>query len=212
MALSAIVSWTPGTTFVANRGFATRSSGQMRKGSSPDAPEQDQPAHPTVQWSVAKIIEHVAGVHHRFLRDTLTDLSQRFSESAGQSPECSKQWNALKQRFSKLRDEMLRCLLHEEADVFPQLLRLEGSSGSDPPPALRSEVEAIERRHALCLQMLWRLLCATRDQMNLSPEFAAGQRISKELSALCDDFEQQLFEKECLLFVKVASARIRKPR
>lgn len=212
MGLSAIVSWPTGTTAVADRVATTRGV-QMRNRSSQDAAERCQLKHPTIKSSVGEIIEHILEVHHRFLRDKLTKLSKHFAEAAGHSPECTKPWNALTRRFSKLRDEMLRCLAHEEAVVFPELSRLERDEAwSNPPPALRLEFETVERRHALCLQLLWRLLRITKDQVSVLPRTEAGRHITNELSALCDDFEQQLFEIECLIFMKLASPRIRRPR
>jgi iron-sulfur cluster repair protein YtfE (RIC family) len=193
--------------------FAAASGLPMRQGLSPEATAELRSAHPNIRWIASEIIEHIRQVHQPFLRGTLRSLDERFVEVAGHSPAGTKPWNALAQRFSKLRDEMLRGLDHEQAVVFPALVQLEGNQAwKNVPPAWRLEFAAVERQHALCLQMLWRLLRVTKDQVAVLPRTEAGRHLTEELTALGDDYEQQLFEIECLLFMQLASPPNGKPR
>jgi iron-sulfur cluster repair protein YtfE (RIC family) len=106
----------------------------------------------------------------------------------------------------KLQEALLSGMHHEESVVFPQLLHWQANSKEHSPPSeFLAAANAVERSHAICLQMLWRLLRRTRDEIQIPPSAGPNRLFFDQLSALCDDYEQHLFEEECLLLPAVTS-------
>src|SRR5262245_57318886 len=102
MGLSAIESHSPGAQAVASREIPATSNERVQDGQRrPTAKDQSRAEHPRRNWSSGEIVEHIVGVHHRFLRRTMAHLSKQISDVIGKSSARSKQWNALMQRFLK---------------------------------------------------------------------------------------------------------------
>lgn len=176
------------------------------------APESSS-EHPTRNWSTGDIIAHIVAHHHRRLEQSLASLVRLIPQVRQDMPERAKQWDKFLQRFEKLRDEVLRGAAHEKRLIFPELLHWEQTpSRTSPSTALQDEVQAVESRHARCLQFVWQLLRAAKDESGVAPGCAAAGRVVEELSSFCDEFEQCLFEEECLLFARLKPVRIGKPR
>jgi iron-sulfur cluster repair protein YtfE (RIC family) len=159
--------------------------------------------HPSCEWPSVKVIHHIMEVHHRFVRESLAGLRPLVEQPSAAAAD-GKGWAAIGQRFAKLQDEFLSGIGYEERVVFPQLLSWEEAGNQRPPSGeLRAAVETVERSHARCLHMLWRLLRLIRDETPPRGEGEAHRGVLARLSELCDDYEQQLFEEECLLLPRL---------
>ena len=124
-------------------------------------------------------------------------------------------WNKLIQQIGELHDAILMGIGHEESVVFPRIVDWQAAGQPQPSPSeLLIAAKRVERLHACCLQMFWRLLRQFRDQ--LTGQLVDGQQrrrtdqhaelVFEQLSAVCDDYEQYLFHVECILLPIVASA------
>lgn len=180
--------------------------------------EDRERLHPNREWSPQEVIYHLVEVHHKFFRESLNDLTSLLEKCVSLATVRQHQWEVISQRFRKLRDTLQSGIQFEELAVFPELLHRQPYA---PEFASVSELldaaKTVERSHALCLQMLWRLLRLTRDELEISTDDLQYRQFAKQLAALCDDYEQHLFEEECLLLPKFfscrspASQRLREP-
>lgn len=170
------------------------------------AAEQARSAHPSREWSSARVIQHIRDVHHRRLRDSLARLAELLQKPATRGAAHGPNWEAFGQRFAKLQNELLTGVACEESVVFPQLMHWDAAGGQRPPPAeLCAAVESVERSHARCLHLVWRLLRLVRDEASIVGSAGSYCELLEVLSALCDDYEQQLLEEECLLLPRLKS-------
>jgi iron-sulfur cluster repair protein YtfE (RIC family) len=145
-------------------------------------------------------MRHAVAVHHVNLRGILGEL-QRLRPRLGQfAPLRGSRWDNILRRFVKLHDALLSSLDWEAAEVFPQLLNWHEKGLRQPLSAeLLAASKMAERSHAWCLHMLWRLLRLTRDEMPIAAYASDHRQFLKRLMALGNEYEQHLFEVECLL-------------
>lgn len=164
------------------------------------------PLHPNREWPSQEVIRHLVEFHHNFFRESLSGLADLLEQCASLATVRRRPWEAIAQRFRKLHDAFLSGMQLEESVVFPQLLDWQiSASGLTPASELLDAAKTVERTHSLCLQMLWRLLRLIRDELEISPDNQEHRPFSEQLAALCDDYEQHLFEEECLLLPKLFS-------
>jgi iron-sulfur cluster repair protein YtfE (RIC family) len=174
-------------------------SGQSCSGQSYSGPASS-PRHPNRDWLPSEIVRHVVAVHHVNLRGSLGELQELRPRLARFAPLRGSRWDSVLQRFVKLHDALLPSLDWEAAELFPQLLHWHAEGGEQPPPAeLLAACQLGERSHGWCLHMLWRLLCSTRDEMPIAACASEHRHFLDHLLALGSEYEQHLFEVECLL-------------
>jgi len=121
-------------------------------------------------------------------------------------------WKRASGLFVKLRTELEQCMLHEEKSVFPQIERWERQryqAGTREPPAdLIQSIHALERWHAGLFHGLWLMLRRARDASEAPGRGAMWRDFVTELSAVCDDFDQHLFEEDCLLLPQITGWQV----
>jgi len=209
MGLSTVVSYPGNSSLVANECYLHRPARQRSLG------DDHLPAHPSREWPPDQLVDHIVRVHHAVVRQSLTDLTSRLPAISVPSATRDGQWNKIIQRFGELHDAILMGIRYEESVVFPQLLHWHATCKQQSPPSeLLALAKVVERLHAHCLQLLWRLLRLTRDELNSQLIDGRYRRrvdqhaemVFEQLSAVCDDYEQYLFHVECILLPIVASA------
>ncbi len=208
MGLSTVVSFPGNSSLVANECYLHRPAGLRSVG------DDHLPALPSREWPPDQLVNHIVRIHHAVVRQSLTDLTSKLPTISVLSGNRDGQWNKIIQRIGELHDAILMGIRFEESVVFPQLLRWHATCKEQSPPSeLLAIAKVVERSHAHCLQMLWRLLRLTRDELT-SPLNTRHHRkftgqpaelLFEQLSALCDDYERHLFEVECLLLPIVTS-------
>jgi iron-sulfur cluster repair protein YtfE (RIC family) len=103
-------------------------------------------------------------------------------------------------------------MLREEQVVFPGIEQWERecreAGVSKPRIGLIEWICAIERWHAGLLQMFYLVLRRTRDASEAPGKRRLWSDFFNELSAVCDDFDQHLFEEDCLLLPRVVGRQI----
>lgn len=157
-------------------------------------------SHPNRDWLPTEIMEHIVAVHHFSLRNTLAELRAWSPASNGQGDLGEIRWDIIQPRFIKVHDALLFSMDWEESELFPRFAHWQATdSERSPPRELLAAVKVAERSHASGLQMLWRLLRLTRDELPSSPSARAHQQFFTQLTALASNYEQHLFEVECLL-------------
>lgn len=156
--------------------------------------------HPNRDWPPPEIIEHIVAMHHSSLRSTLAELRFWLQTFTQQRDPGEGRWDIILPRFIKVHDALLFSMDWEESELFPRFAHWHATdSERTPPHELLAAVNVAERSHASALQMLWRLLRLTRDESSSSPRASAHQQFSAQLTAIASNFEQHLFEVECLL-------------
>jgi iron-sulfur cluster repair protein YtfE (RIC family) len=162
--------------------------------------------HPNREWPPNEVVHHIVEVHHDYFRQSLMHLTSLLQASDSLGTVFNRRWNIILQRMIKLEEAFLSGMQYEESVVFPQLLHWQAKSKQHSPPSeLLAAANAVERSHAICLQMLWWLLRRTRDEMQIPPVAGHHRQFFDQLAALCDDYEQHLFEEECLLLPTITS-------
>ncbi len=208
MGLSSVVSYPDNSALVANECYLHRPARQRSVG------DDYLPTHPNREWPPDELVDHIVRVHHAVVRQSLTDLTNRLPTIAVLSATRDGQWNKIIQQFGKLRDAILMGIRYEESVVFPQFLRWHSTCKEQSPPSeLLAVTKIVARSHARRLQMLWRLLRLTRDELTSKFDTRHYRKLTAQpadmlfdqLSALCDDYERHLFEVECLLLPIVTS-------
>jgi iron-sulfur cluster repair protein YtfE (RIC family) len=157
-------------------------------------------SHPNSDWLPSEIVRHVVAVHHVNLRDILGELQEQLPRLTRFAALRGSRWDSVLQRFVKLHDALLSSLEWEASEVFPQLLHWQEVGRQHPPPSvLIAACKLAERSHAWCLHVLWQLLRRTRDEMPVSAGAEVHHSFLDRLVALTSEYEQHLFEVECLL-------------
>jgi hypothetical protein len=117
-------------------------------------------------------------------------------------------WSQIGRLFAELKHELQQCVIREE-HIFPQIRQweMEGEQpgSKPPPPELLQAAKALEKWHAWLLQRLWLVLRRARDASQMLPQDERASALVMELSALCDDYDQHLFEVECLLLPRIVA-------
>ena len=208
MGLSTVVYYPGNSSLVANECYLHRPAGLRSVG------DDHLPALPSREWPPDQLVNHIVRIHHAVVRQSLTDLTSRLPTISVPSATRDGQWNKIIQQFGVLHDAILMGIRYEESVVFPQLLRWYATCKEQSPPSeLLAIAKVVERSHARCLQMLWRLLRLTRDELTRPLNTRHHRKFTgqpaellfDQLSALCDDYERHLFEVECLLLPIVTS-------
>jgi iron-sulfur cluster repair protein YtfE (RIC family) len=163
------------------------------------------PRHPSPDWSPSEIMRHAVAVHHVNLRGILGELQQLRPRLARFAPLRGSRWDSLLGSFVKLHDALLSSLEWEAFEVFPQLLNWHEEGHRQPSAELLAASKMAERSHAWCLHMLWRLLRLTRDEMPIAACASDHRQFLKRLMELGNEYEQHLFEVECLLLPLIAA-------
>lgn len=173
------------------------------------------PALPSRECPPNELVAHIVRVHHAAVRRSLTDLMNRLPAIVVLSKTREGKWNKLIQQIGELHDAILMGIGHEESVVFPRIVDWQAAGQPQSPPSeLLIAAKRVERTHACCLQMFWRLLRQFRDQLTSQPLDGQhrtrieqrGAMVFEQLSAACDDYEQYLFDVECILLPIVTSA------
>lgn len=208
MGLSSVVSYPGNSSLVANESSLHRPSRQRSVG------DDHSPTHPSREWPPDELVDHIVQIHHAVVRQSLADLMSRLPAISMPSATRDGQLNKIIQQFGELHDSILIGFRYEESVAFPQLLRWHATCKEQSPPSeLFAIAKVVERSHTHCLQMLWRLLRLTRDEMASTLNTRHHRKFTgqpaellfDQLSALCDDYERHLFEVECLLIPIVTS-------
>lgn len=172
--------------------------------------------HPRRGTSCSDTIRHVVHVHHPFLRERLAQLDALLTDIERASGTDDLDWRRTSRLFAKLQEDLVACLRHEEDSVFPQIEQWEANraatSGTEPPPELMQAATALEHWHAGLLQTLWLVLRRARDAAEAPGKQELWSGFFAALSAVCDDFDQHLFEEDCLLLPQVTGCRIGRVR
>ena len=165
--------------------------------------------HPQRSSSTSEIIQHLVTVHHRSLGEHLHELDDLFH---GVDPLLLADQSYRRQmnhRFAVLKDELCACMVHEKCVVFPQIVRWEAGGGrppsSPPPDALLRVASDLAHWHSRLLVQFWELTRRVRDLEQWAAETPLLQELQSVLSVCCDDFDQQLFEADCLLLPRITS-------
>lgn len=202
MGLSSIVSYPDNSSLVRNESTLHRPARQR------SVAGDHLPALPSRECAPNELVAHIVRVHHAAVRRSLMDLMSRLPTAFLFSTAREGKWDKLIQQFGELHDAILTGIGEEESVVFPRFLDWQAAGQSQSPPSeLLVAAKRVERIHACCLQMFWRLLRQFRDQMTSQPIGSQRRRrvdqraamIVDQLSAACDDYEQYLFDMECIL-------------
>jgi iron-sulfur cluster repair protein YtfE (RIC family) len=205
---SSIASYSGNSSLVANESTLHRPANQRSVG------DDHVPAHPSREISPSELVDHIVRVHHAVVRQSLADLTNRLPTISVLSAARDGQWDKIIQQFSELHDAILVGIRYEESVVFPRLLHWHATCKEQSPPSeLLAAAKVVERSHAHGLQMLWRLLRLTRDELTTPFNTRHHRKLTghpadllfDQLSAFCDDYERHLFDVECLLLPIVTS-------
>ena len=163
--------------------------------------------HPNREWPPNEVVHHIVEIHHAYFRQSFTHLTSLLQASDLPGTVRNRKWEIILQRKIKLEEAFLSGMLCMRSPwFFPNSCSWQAESKEHSPPCeLLAAANAVERSHAICLQMLWWLLRRTRDEMQIPPVAAHHRQFFDQLAALCDDYEQHLFEEECLLLPTITS-------
>jgi hypothetical protein len=159
--------------------------------------------------STVEILRRVIAVHHRALGEHLHRLEIVFRE-------LEQRWgsdDALCHRaltaFTALKEGACQCMIQEKCEVFPQIERwCDDSSGdatSAPAEALVEAANELTHWHARLFTQSCRLVRRVRDLEQGPLERALVLRPQSAAADFCDDFDQQLFEEDCLLLPRITN-------
>lgn len=208
MGLSTFVSFPGNSSLAANESYLQRPARQC------SVANDHLPDLPSREWPPDQLVSHIVRIHHTVVRQSLVELTSSLPQFAVLSTTRDGQWNKIIQQFGELHDAILLGIRYEESVVFPQLLRWHATCKEQSPPSdLLAVAKIVARSHASCLQMFWRLLRLTRDELTSPFNTRQHRKVTgqpadilfDQLSALCDDYERHLFEVECLLLPIVTS-------
>ena len=208
MGHSSVLSYQGNSSLVTNECYLHRPPKQR-------SVEDDRlPTPPSRVWPLDELVGHIVRVHHVVVRQSLADLKSKLPTLCGLSTTREREWHKIIQRFGQLHDAILIGVCYEESVAFPRLMHWHATCKEQSLPSeLLAVAKAVERSHAICLQMLWRLLRLTRDELFSSLDTRHHRKFADQpaahffdqLSAFCDDYERYLFEVECLLLPVVTS-------
>lgn len=202
-------------SYLGNSSLVRNESDRHRPVKQRSATGDHLPALPSRECLPNELIAHIVRVHHAAVRRSLAELMSRLPTIVMLSTTREGKWEKLIQQIGELHDAILTGVNHEESAVFPRIVDWQAAGQPQSPPSeLLVAAKRVERLHACCLQMFWQLLRQCRDQ--LTSQLVDGQHrrrvdqhtemVLEQLSAACDDYEQYLFDVECILLPIVTSA------
>jgi iron-sulfur cluster repair protein YtfE (RIC family) len=186
----------------------SRSSLQPLGGDKGDLPPSSNSPHPRRSSSSAEIIQHLAAVHHRSLGEHLHELDVLFQHVEPPLGAAQTHFRKIKHLFAGLKEELCECMVHEKRVVFPQIERWEAGGrppSSSPSDALLKAARDLAQWHSRLVVQFWKLTRRVRDLDQWPAEARLLRELQSALSECCDDFDQQLFETDCLLLPRITS-------
>jgi iron-sulfur cluster repair protein YtfE (RIC family) len=156
-----------------------------------------------------EIIQHVVELHHRAIGEHLHRLDGVFHELEQccglDDATCRRAMTA----FDTLKDGVRQCMTHEKCVVFPQIERWcadsRGVAPGTPSEVLVKAANDLAQWHARLFTQSCRLVRRVRDLEQGPIERPLLMKLQSAAADFCDDFDQQLFEEDCLLLPRITN-------
>jgi len=161
------------------------------------------------QSSTVEILRRVLAVHHRAVGGHLHRLDGVFHELEQRCGSDDVLCRRAVTTFAALKEGVCQCMIHEKCEVFPQIERWCadscGASPEAPSAALVNAANDLAQWHARLFTQSCRLVRRVRDLEQGPLERSLLGELQAAAADFCDDFDQQLFEEDCLLLPRIAN-------
>lgn len=166
-------------------------------------------SHPRRSSSSASIVQHLVEVHHRLAGERLHELEVLFDGVARLTVLDSDRCRKAAEMFRQFKEELDECLMHEQYVVFPHIEQFAAASGEQPGTSPSAELlelaGGLATWHANLLVKCWKLVRRVSDFEPAESQRQIVGELQSVLAAFCDDFQQQLFEEDCLLLPRITN-------